>query len=115
MTRTVNCIPRARNAAWLGFILLAISSGRLWASEHRLAGREIFQQKCAKCHGPKGEGVKGKYDDPLRGEKPLDKLTSYIERKMPEDHPGTCVGEDAAAVARYIYETFYSREAQARL
>src|SRR5437016_5851278 len=34
---------------------------------------------------------------------------------MPDDHPGTCVGENAAAVARYIYEAFYSREAQARL
>src|SRR5262249_17752587 len=69
---------------------------------------------CAKCHGRNGEGVKGKYDDPLRGDRPLDKLTRYIERKMPDDNPGKCTGENAAAVARYIYDAFYSQEARAR-
>ena len=33
---------------------------------------------------------------------------------MPEDAPGECVGEDAEKVAAYIYETFYSKDAQAR-
>ena len=33
---------------------------------------------------------------------------------MPEDAPGDCVGEDAEKVAAYIYESFYSKAAQAR-
>ena len=33
---------------------------------------------------------------------------------MPEDAPGECVGEDADKVAAYIYESFYSKTAQAR-
>jgi hypothetical protein len=34
---------------------------------------------------------------------------------MPEGKEGTCVGEDAAAVAAYIYNAFYSPTAQAKL
>src|SRR4051812_40875813 len=75
-------------------------------------GREIFRQQCSKCHGRNGEGVAGKFDGPLQGERSLDKLARYIERNMPDDAPGKCVGEDASAVARYIYESFYSREAR---
>jgi len=33
---------------------------------------------------------------------------------MPDDNPGKVAGQDAAAVARYIYDTFYSREARLR-
>ena len=33
---------------------------------------------------------------------------------MPEDAPGDCVGDDADRVAAYIYESFYSKAAQAR-
>src|SRR5438309_8273302 len=88
--------------------------GQLGGAERHLAGREIFLQQCAKCHGRNGEGVRGKHDEPLRGDRPLDKLTRYIERAMPDDNPGKCVGEDAAAVARYIYDGFYSREARLR-
>jgi len=76
------------------------------------AGKEIFRQKCAKCHGRSGEGIKGKYDDPLRGDRSLEKLTRYIERNMPDDDPGTVVGDKAAAVAKYIYSAFYSRGAR---
>ena len=96
------------------FLALGLSHLRLDAAERRLPGREIFRQECAKCHGRNGEGVKGKYDGPLQGERSLEKLARYIERNMPDDNPGKCVGEDAQAVARYIYETFYSREARLR-
>ena len=33
---------------------------------------------------------------------------------MPEDNPGSCVGEDAKNVAEYIYDAFYSSAARAR-
>ena len=86
----------------------------LAAGERHLGGREIYRNLCAKCHGRDGEGVKDKHDGPLQGDRSLEKLTHYIERKMPEDKPGTCVGQDANAVARYIYDGFYSREARLR-
>jgi len=37
-----------------------------------------------------------------------------IAKTMPEDDPGTCVGADAEHVAAYVYESFYSKAAQAR-
>ncbi len=77
-------------------------------------GRKIYRQLCVKCHGRSGEGVKGKYDDPLQGDWALEKLTRYIDKKMPDDAPEKCVGPDAAAVARYIHDAFYSREARER-
>jgi hypothetical protein len=84
------------------------------ASARPLTGPEIFKKQCAKCHGKNGEGVKGKFEDPLQGERSLEKLTRYIERNMPDDKPGTCTGENATNVAKYIYNAFYSREARLR-
>lgn len=84
------------------------------ASASQLTGPEIFKKQCAKCHGKNGEGVKGKYDDPLQGDRSLERLTRYIEKKMPDDKPGSCTGQNATNVAKYIYDAFYSREARLR-
>ena len=100
-------------AKWLPLVLV-IGLQHLDAAERHPTGREIFRQQCAKCHGANGEGVKGKYDGPLQGERSLEKLTRYIERNMPDDNPGKCVGDNAAAVAHYIYDNFYSRQARLR-
>ncbi|NDA66576.1 MAG: DUF1592 domain-containing protein [Verrucomicrobia bacterium] len=78
-------------------------------------GPAIYKQQCVKCHGPAGQGVKGKYNDPLVGDWSVEKLTRYIAKTMPEDKPGSCTGPNADAVARYIHDTFYSREARAKL
>ena len=86
----------------------------LLGAEQNKQGREIFRQLCVKCHGKSGEGVKGKYDDALRGDWAIEKLTRYIDKNMPDDAPGKCVGSDAEAVARYIFDAFYSREARLR-
>src|SRR4030095_3344653 len=48
------------------------------------------------------------------GDWSIGKLTRYIDKNMPDDAPQKCVGPDAEAVARYINDTFYSREARAR-
>lgn len=77
-------------------------------------GATIYQQKCASCHGPKGEGVQDEYPDPLAGDKSLKELTQLIDKTMPEGDPKQCVGAEAEAVAAYIYDAFYSRTAQAR-
>ena len=100
--------------AGLALLCLLSSQQGVRGAEQNKKGREIFRQLCAKCHGRNGEGVKGKYDDALRGDWPIEKLTRYIDKNMPDDAPEKCVGADAEAVARYIYDAFYSREARLR-
>ncbi len=83
------------------------------AAEH--PGAVIYKKLCVECHGADGQGVDGKYDDPLTGERSVETLARKIEKTMPEDNEGACVGEDAKAVAAYIYDAFYSPAAQARV
>jgi len=85
------------------------------AAEAEHPGAAIYRTMCVECHGGNGQGVDGKYDDALSGERSLASLTRYIEKSMPEDKEGTCVGEDAKNVAAYIFDAFYSPEAQNRL
>jgi hypothetical protein len=61
-----------------------------------------------------GEGVKDQYAHPLIGEWSVGQLARYIAKSMPEDDPGTCVGEEADQVAKYIYDAFYSKTARER-
>lgn len=75
----------------------------------------IYDKLCLECHGDKGQGVDGKYDDTLTGSRSVETLARKIEKTMPEDNEGACVGPDANAVAAYIYDAFYSPAAQARL
>ena len=100
--------PHTRST-WLTLWLLTACAS---AAEH--PGAVIYKKMCQECHGTQGQGVKDKYDDPLTGDLTLEALARKIERTMPEDKEGTCVGEDAKQVAAYIYDTFYSSAAQAR-
>jgi hypothetical protein len=77
-------------------------------------GQAVYQQDCAKCHGPMGEGTK-KTSRPLVGEKSPSQLSSLISRTMPDDDPGSCTDAEYRQVSSYIYDTFYSTDAQARL
>lgn len=77
-------------------------------------GEQIYQQVCASCHGAKGEGTIESYPHPLVGERSVGELAAYISKTMPEDKPGTIVGEEARKVSQFIHETFYSPTAQAR-
>lgn len=77
-------------------------------------GREIYQELCVKCHGPNGEGVADKYDEPLFGERSVKSLTRLIDKTMPEDDPALCKGDDAAKVAEYVFNAFYSPQARAK-
>ncbi len=56
----------------------------------------------------------GAYEEPLEGDLAVAELTSLIAETMPQDEAETCVGEDAAAVAAYVFETFYSEAARIR-
>src|SRR5437660_5350224 len=73
--------------AWMALLCLLSGQQGACGAEQTKRGREIFRQLCAKCHGRNGEGVKGKYDDALRGDWPIEKLTRYIDKTMPDDAP----------------------------
>jgi hypothetical protein len=77
-------------------------------------GEKIYRDKCAKCHGVAGEGSEDQYPEPLVGDRSIQQLASLIATTMPEDKPGSCVGEEAEKVSAYIFEAFYSPAAQAR-
>lgn len=77
-------------------------------------GERIYRERCASCHGPTGEGTDD-YKKPLSGDKSPSQLSRLIAKTMPEDDPGTCVGEEADAVAAYIHDAFYSATARARV
>src|SRR6185503_19711419 len=108
------CFRQIQFSAWLVLVSLLSSQQGVRGADQSKRGREIFRQLCIKCHGRNGEGVKGKYDNALAGDWPIEKLTRYIDKNMPDDAPEKCVGQDAESVARYIYDAFYSREARMR-
>src|SRR5262245_36804626 len=94
---------------WAAVVGLLLAAGP--ASAQTLTGEQIFKKTCASCHGANGEGVKGKYEQALAGDKSVAQLSKLIAKTMPEDDPGTCTGEMADKVAEYIFEAFYSKAA----
>src|SRR5437660_8201731 len=100
---------------FLTSVLLVILLGpRLAIAAEGRSGEQIYRQLCVRCHGVAGEGTKENYPRSLAGNRSVTQLARLIAKTMPEDDPGKCVGEDADKVAAYIYDAFYSKEAQAR-
>lgn len=97
---------------WRALVCLAWIPFLTQGADLRATGRDVYQQLCVRCHGRNGEGAK--YAQALHGDWSLEKLTRYIDENMPDGAPDECEGPDAEAVARYIYEAFYSPEAWAR-
>jgi S-disulfanyl-L-cysteine oxidoreductase SoxD len=79
-------------------------------------GREVFDQQCVSCHGPKGEGRLG--DKLVGGQGTLatpnpvktvgsywpyaPTLFDYIRRAMPQNAPQSLSNQDVYAVSAYI-------------
>ena len=107
-----------RTSSWIVASGLVLSSLVLTAlaqaADLHAAGAKVYRDQCASCHGKNGEGVRNKYADPLVGDRSLASLIRYIDRQMPEDKPDGCSEEEAKQVSAYIYENFYSLEAQLR-
>ncbi|MSR30355.1 MAG: DUF1588 domain-containing protein [Gemmataceae bacterium] len=83
-----------------------------------ITGKEIYLAKCATCHGPKGEGVKGKYAKKLNGALSISQLARVIQETMPEKDPGSLKLAEAEKIAGYIHSAFYfrgSRDANAEV
>jgi len=99
-------------ALGLAVVLLLTKSTGLAKPE--FSGEQIYSQLCAKCHGDQGEGVANEHDEPLAGDWSIEKLTRVITRTMPDDDPKKCIGDEAERVARYIFDAFYSPDAQSR-
>jgi len=92
-------------------MLVLLSSGRLLAAEPN--GAQIYKAKCVACHGPQGQGTE-KYKHRLEGDKSVSQLAELIAKTMPEDDPGTLSATEAAAVAKYVHDSFYSTIARER-
>lgn len=103
------------NAMKLYPIPLVLFSLALAAQALPESGEAIYQRLCMDCHGKSGEGVAGKYDEAIYGEKSIEALAKYIDKNMPEDEPEKCSAEESQRVAEYIHGAFYSPEARARV
>ncbi|AMV36659.1 DUF1592 domain-containing protein [Planctomyces sp. SH-PL62] len=93
--------------------VLGLRGGSFSRAEEPSRGEAIYMKQCLSCHGKAGEGSE-EYPYALVGDKSVKELSRYISKTMPEDDPGSCVGEDADQVAAYLHGAFYSSLAQAR-
>jgi hypothetical protein len=101
----------------VGLIAVGVRQGQRYYKKNLAdprSGEVVYREDCLRCHGPMGQGVAGKSDEPLLGEKSIAFLAKYIARDMPEDDPGTLSPAEALASAQYIHDAFYSAEARAR-
>lgn len=104
--------PELATLLWVGLCLSPAVLAAEAPGDAGHAGATLYRQLCVGCHGPDGQGVDD--HEPLYGKRSLNLLARRIERTMPKDEEDLCVGEDAQAVADYIYHAFYSAEARAR-
>ena len=121
MLRSVDChfrwtrISVAAVAALVTAMLSASSSSADAAeADDQHPGQAVYVAQCQSCHGVFGTGTP-EFPAPLFGDRPTVELADLITRTMPEGSPQDCVAADAAAVAEWMQQAFYSPEAQARL
>jgi len=69
------------------------------------SGARVYAQKCASCHGARGEGTRV-YAKPLAGSRSVGELAAFIARSMPPGKP--CAAPEARSVAAYIHAAFYA-------
>lgn len=77
-------------------------------------GEELYQARCARCHGDSGEGTSENFPHPLAGEKSAEELAQFIRKSMPSDNPGSLSEGDSREIAAFTFSEFYSPAAQAR-
>ncbi len=106
--RSVFALGAALIALALALVIPAAGQGAK-ASE----GEKLFKQRCAACHGARGEGGKA-YPKALTGSLSVSELGRFIKQSMPPG-PTKCPAADADKIAPYIYNAFYSPLAQERI
>jgi cytochrome c553 len=95
-------------------LLLGLALNDFARAADTSAGAQLYQKRCASCHGAKGEGTEDNCPQPLAGDKSVGQLARFIARTMPKDEPKKCSREEADQVAAYIYDAFYAKTARAR-
>jgi mono/diheme cytochrome c family protein len=101
-------------AAVLALSLSGVLSAHAVRAPKERTGKELFGQLCAKCHGAKGEGTRI-HRKALAGTRSVTQLSQFIAKSMPPGAPKKLPGKEAARVAAYIFDAFYSPLAQARV
>jgi hypothetical protein len=114
MSRNSPRFLRFTGAPAAAAVLVAIVSCSVAPTARIAKGEQIYRSQCASCHGAQGQGVEGKYKEGLAGDWALPKLARYIAKNMPDDDPASLSAAEAESVAGYVFDTFYSRAAQAR-
>jgi len=115
-TYGVGRTPSAADLKRIDIDILPDGRGLPPGSGTAAAGKQVYAQRCATCHGPTGKegpqdilvGGKGT----LAAAKPLKTVGSYwpyattlwdyIFRAMPFDHPGTLSDNDVYALTAYV-------------
>ena len=82
---------------------------RAWCNPEIESGKKLYTQHCAECHGEKGEGVEDEFSKPLVGDWPLEKLTDYVTKTMPDYDPEVVTGKEAQAVSKFVFDSFYKK------
>jgi cytochrome c553 len=98
----------------LSFLILHLLTAAPVCAAETKTGEQIYRKQCASCHGAQGEGTKDNYPRALTGNRSVAQLAKLIAKTMPDNAPGTCVGDDADKVAAYIHDAFYSKTARER-
>ncbi len=116
LNRAVYCVSQVRLVGILlcSLLLCSLSARGESGIGNPEKGAGIYKNLCAECHGKNGGGVPDEHEEPLVGDKSVESLAEIIHRSMPEDASEKCEGQDAKDVARYVYDSFYSKKARAR-
>jgi thiosulfate dehydrogenase len=78
---------------------------------HTDAGKQIYTEQCAACHGKHGTGAipilpplwgRNSYNDGAGMDKPA-KMAAFVSVNMPQNHPGTLSPQQAFDVSAYIH------------
>jgi cytochrome c553 len=113
--KTINALTSLLCLGMAGNTAFSFHSVSQSTDEELLAkGALVYRSQCASCHGDEGQGGTKKYAEPLIGDASRAELAQIIADTMPEEDPGSCVGEDAEAVAAFVFDQFYSEAAQSR-
>jgi len=95
-------------------LVVMMALGSFAPADDNRTGEQIYKQMCARCHGARGEGTKN-HPQPLVGDKSIEQLARVIDETMPEGEPELLGAVESRRVAAYVYDTFYSPNAQAKL
>jgi len=77
-------------------------------------GEMLYRKQCQRCHGDAGQGVAKKFDKPLFGQLAVPQLAEQVRKTMPEDKPESLTKDESTAIAKFMFDAFYSPIARER-